>query len=451
MRQRLIRVGSRVGAPHVTSSKAPRRLVAAALAALVLAGCGGSKDASAAEESPTTGGVRAREATKVIAANLERRDMAAVLETTAVLEADRQVPVVARTAGQVSELFAEEGDSVRAGQVLARLDARNEELALRDAGIALEEARHALAVSAVAIAEAESASATARNQLAQAERDLARDEELFDTASGGVAAVSAKTLEQSRLARDQAAQDVAQRNLAVDRAKVERERSQTALARAEVTRDRAQLALDLMSILAPFDGVVATRSIKAGQNLAGGEAAFVVADPTDLRVVFFRPQRELSVFTARSTSELSIRATTEALPGLEFEGLVQRIAPVVDATSGSFRVTASVRREPLGDRPERLLPGMLLRLSIVTDRRDGALVAEKRAIVREGEQSYLFAVVDEGGQALARRRLVREGYSDASHVEVVPLDDLPLDESTVVVVVGARDLADGEPLEVQGR
>jgi membrane fusion protein (multidrug efflux system) len=441
----------------------PRLLTAAAAiaAALSLCGCPGGETHGADGPAAGSTGVREREATKVIAARLERRDMASVLETTAVLEADRQVPIVARTAGQVVELTAEEGDSVKAGQVLARLDDRNEVLALRDANIALAEARHALSSTEVAIAEAESALATANNQLAQAERDLARDVELSGSSSGGVAAVSAKTLEQSRLARDQAAQDVAQRGLAVDRAKVECERSKTALSRAEVTRDKAQLALDHMSITAAFDGVVASRSIKIGQNLAGGETAFVLADPTDLRVVFYRPQRELAVFVARSAEELTIRATTEALPGLEFAGSVTRIAPVIDATSGSFRVTATMERAPLGDRPERLLPGMLLRLSIVTDRHVGALVAEKRAVVREGEQAFLFTVVDEGGQTIARRRFVREGYGDATHVEVTPLDAdpvdgaatalPPLDVDTRVVVVGARDLSDGDPLEVLER
>jgi membrane fusion protein (multidrug efflux system) len=432
-----------------------RLLPAAAViaAALSLCGCSGSESHGA--DGPAAGagtsGVREREATKIIAAPLERRDMAAVLETTAVLEADRQVPVVARTSGQVVELSAEEGDSVKEGAVLARLDDRSEALALRDANIALEEARHGLSSTQVAIAEAESALATAKNQLAQAERDLARDVELSGSSSGGVAAVSAKTLEQSRLARDQAAQDVAQRGLAVDRAKVECERSKTALSRAEVTRDKAQLALDHMSIRAPFAGVVASRSIKAGQNLAGGEAAFVLADPTDLRVVFFRPQRELAVFLERGTDDLSISATTEALPGLAFVGRVTRIAPVIDATSGSFRVTATMERTPVGDRPELLLPGMLLRLSIVTDRHVGALVAEKRAVVREGEQAFVFTLADESGQTVARRRLVREGYGDATHVEITPIDDLPLDESVSVVVVGARDLTDGEPLEALER
>lgn len=447
--------------PASTPARPPRSravLVAPGIAlALLAAACGdstsggGGSDGGADDPSSATRGLREVERTKVVAETLVRRDLVEELETTAVLEADRQVPVVARVSGQVVEIVAEEGDTVQRGQVLATLDERSETLAVESARIALEEAEQTLAANHIAIEEARTAIDTAKNDLAQAERDLDRDEKLFAGEEDGVSAVSQRVLEQSRLARDQAAQALAQQELALDRAKLERDRSATAVKRARVTLEEAQLALDRMSIVAPFDGVVAMRTIRLGQNLGAGEEAFVVADPLDLRVIFYRPQRELATFAARPEGELALTATSEALPGVRFRGRIVRVAPTIDAESGSFRLTAEMDHAPLDDGPERLLPGMLLRLRIVTDRHANTLAVRKRAVVREADQAFVFTVEATDDGAVARRRLVREGYSDAVYVEVAAADEPAFDESTRVVVIGARDLSDGDPLEIEER
>lgn len=429
-------------------------LVSACLAATVLGSCsGGGPGGESNDDESATGerGVRAVERTKVVAERIVRRDLNEELETTAVLEADRQVTVVARQSGQVLEILAEEGDSVEQGQILALLDDRSERMTVRNAEISVDEAKQALASNEISIQEAQSLIETAKSQLAQTERDLARDEELFNTGEGSVSAVSAKVLEQSRLARDQAAQDLAQRKLALERANLDRNSGTTAVSRAEVTRDEAALTLERMAIAAPFDGVVASRTVRLGQNLSAGEEAFVVADPLDLRVIFYRPQRELGMFTARPEGTLTLTARSEALPGVEFGGRVIRIAPNIDAESGSFRLTAAMDRVPMDDGAERLLPGMLLRLRIVTDRRENILAVKKRAVVREGDQAFVFVVEEDGERFVARRRLVREGFSDATHVQIEPLDEPALTDETRVVVIGARDLTDGDPLEVEER
>ncbi|QDU85972.1 Multidrug resistance protein MdtA precursor [Planctomycetes bacterium Pla163] len=430
-------------------------LVSSCLAAGLLGSCSGGGPGGGGPSDGGGGGgeqgVRAVERTKVVVEQVVRRDLNEELETTAVLEADRQVTVVARQSGQVIEVLAEEGDTVQAGQILALLDDRSERMTLRNAEISVAEAKQALASNEIAIKEAQTSIETAKSQLAQTERDLARDEELFKTGEGSVAAVSAKVLEQSRLARDQAAQDLAQRKLALERAILDRDSGTTAVSRAEVTRDEASLALERMAISAPFDGVVASRTVRLGQNLSAGEEAFVVADPLDLRVVFYRPQRELGMFAARPEGTLTLTARSEALPGVEFSGRVIRIAPNIDAESGSFRLTAAMDRVPVDDGPERLLPGMLLRLRIVTDRRENVLAVKKRAVVREGDQAFVFAVEPDGERFVARRRLVREGFSDATHVQIEALDEPALTDTTRVVLIGARDLTDGDPLEVEER
>ena len=87
--------------------------------------------------------------------------------------------------------------------------------------------------------------------------------------------------------------------------------------------------------------------------------------------------------------------------------------------------------------------GMLLRLRLVTERHEDALTLPKRALRREGETTLVF-VAEEGR---ARRVQVEEGFSSDEHVEVTAIDGR-LEEGMQVVVVGNRDLEDGQRIEL---
>jgi hypothetical protein len=108
-------------------------------------------------------------------------------------------------------------------------------------------------------------------------------------------------------------------------------------------------------------------------------------------------------------------------------------------------VTARLEPRAEGEPTAVLLPGMLVRLSIVTERHPDALVVPKRALRREGDRNLLFVVRD----GLAREISVSEGFSDDEDVEVMPLEAGALKSGEPVVVVGNRDLEDGVQVSVQ--
>ncbi len=437
--------------PPAPPSRDRRPLAGLALclaAWLVTPGCDGQGTRADEGQGPDTQetGVRERSAAKVIAEALQLREMRRTLETTTVLESEREVALVPRAAGIVMEVLVEEGDAVAANQVLARMDDRAETLALRDAEISVTEARQALKTVRVGEAEADNRIATAKVNLAQAERDLERDERLLSGSSSAVGSVSLKAVEATRLVRDQAVQELASSELALQRAKLEGTAAATSLTRAELASDQASLSLRLLQLEAPFAGVIASRSIRVGDMATGAEPAFVLTDSSQVRAVFFRPQRELEVFRSTDDAPLELTATAEAVPGATFTGHVQRISPTVDSASGNFRVTASINPVPIAGGPPRLLPGMLLRVEIVLERRPDSLTVAKRAVVREGEQAYVFAI--EGD--VVRKVAVEEGFTDTDHVEITSVDDgADLQAGTEVVLVGARELEDGDPVEVQ--
>jgi len=399
-------------------------------------------------------GVREREAPRVRTTTVERREMVEVLETTTVLESEAEIQVFPRVSGEVVEVLAEEGDSVDVDQVLARIDGRDERLAVADARVGLEEAQNTAEIRALAVQEARDNVEQSLLAYEQSERDYLRDLRLFE-GQEVASALSEKALEASRLARDNAKYEHGMAELAWKRAQVEEKGARTAVSRAGVALERAELALSYTEIRAPFTGVVAERRTRVGDTVGPADAAFVLTDTANLRAVFFRPQRELSRFLDATREPaaaaggavartLEVTATAEAIADAVFRGEIVRVSPTVDSESGSFRVTARLETGADAESGRRLLPGMLLRLRIVTDRHPDALVVPKRAVRREGEESFVLRVED----GIARRIAVTEAFADDDFVEVVPFEEDALADGDEIVEVGTRDLEDGAEVRV---
>ena len=408
---------------------------------LALAACGNAN--SAAEPQTVTGALKRHEAARVRVLPVIRQEMQRALETTTVVESERNVIIQPLSSGMVVELLAEEGDQVKVGQVLARLDQRDTLAQLADAEIGLKEARDAAAKGEIARRDADGLIAKSRLTFEQAKRDYNRNAE--------ARMISALDIENLKLAMDTAEQVLDAAVLARDSAEIDLRTQSTAIERAALAVERAKVALSYTELVAPFDGVLTDRKIQVGDNVSSAVEAFTITDLSDLRTVFYRPQRELGLFTgigkdrrddaALGFDAIEVTAQSEALPGITFQGHIERISPNIDATSGSFRVTVRLDEESEG---MRLLPGMLLRLRLVTERHPDALTVSKRALRREGDTTILF--VAENG--LARRVEVTEGFSGNDYVEVEPRGDDKLEAGMQVVIVGNRDLEDGKEIEI---
>jgi membrane fusion protein (multidrug efflux system) len=288
----------------------------------------------------------------------------------------------------------------------------------------------------------------------QASRDYDRNE--------NANLISQQALDAMRLTRDTARSDHESAKLAVLRSAVETRAAATTIEKAELAVKRQELEQSWTRIVAPFAGVIASRSIKVGDAATAGAPMFVLTDLDHLRAVFHRPQRELGMFLAAGDgasasdgagtpeSRIEIRGHAEALPGRELAGEILLVSPSIDAQSGSFRVTVRLHPRSASGKDEsaaRLLPGMLVRLETVTDRHPDALVVPKRALRREGEASLLFVVRD----GIAHRVEVTEGYTDDTSVEVVPVGEAILAAGDSVVVVGNRDLEQGSEVIAEGQ
>ncbi|MCC4598608.1 efflux RND transporter periplasmic adaptor subunit [Xanthomonas melonis] len=195
----------------------------------------------------------------------------------------------------------------------------------------------------------------------------------------------------------------------------------------------ASLELSYATVQAPISGVIASRSIKTGNFVQINTPIFRIVDNSQLEATLNVPERELA--TLKSGQPVTLLA--DALPGQQFVGKVDRIAPVVDSGSGTFRVVCA-----FGKGGESLQPGMFGRIRIDYDQRKDALVIPRLALLDDGEPAVF--VVRSGK---ASRVPVKLGYAEGPWLEVRQ----GLKEGDQVVTAGKVALRDGTAVQVIGQ
>jgi len=199
-------------------------------------------------------------------------------------------------------------------------------------------------------------------------------------------------------------------------------------AKARYEADSIQLGYT--EIKAPFRGLIVTRYVDFAQQVSANTPLFRISDFDPLLCPIQVPERSLSDLRLGQSAYL----TVEPYPGQRFDASVLRISPVVDAATGTIKVTLQVRG--LG----KLRPGMFTRVFVETATRPNALVIPKSALSLESIGDTVYVAQGE----TASRREVTLGFREGDYVEV--LSGLAEDEQ--VVVVGQDALSDGTPIQV---
>jgi len=199
----------------------------------------------------------------------------------------------------------------------------------------------------------------------------------------------------------------------------------------EASYNLAKLELSYTEIRAPINGVISQRYVKVGNTIAINDLTFQVTSFEPLIVYLHVPEREYRRIERGQTAVIEV----DALQGSEFEATVARISPVVDPETGTFKITVEV-----SDPTRRLKPGMFGRVNIVYDMHAQALQVPRSAIIDEAGETSVFIVEE----AKAVRKLIKTGYSNNGHIEV--LDGLTGSEK--IVVVGQAGLREGSKVSI---
>lgn len=190
----------------------------------------------------------------------------------------------------------------------------------------------------------------------------------------------------------------------------ELEASRRAARAAELALAEASRTRGFTRLRSPIAGTVATRSIRFGE-VAGPSPAFVIMDLSKLRVVVDLPEREVSrVAVGQSVTLSSAWAADQTAAGT-----VERVSPVVDATTGTFKVTVAIAPGQTA-----LRPGQYASVAIEVDRRESVLTVPVRAVVWEEGRSYVFTVVEDTGDAKTEGEGEKTGETDPDEAPAEP-------------------------------
>lgn len=341
----------------------------------------------------------------------ERTEVNAALDLPGRLEAYARAPIFGRVSGYLKNWNADMGAAVKAGQIIAEIEAPDLD-----------------------------------QQLLQAQADLARAQTAARLSEATL--VRRKSLVASNFV---SAQEIDERT-----ADLEGKRGAVDSARANV--ERLDALAGFKRITAPFDGIVTARNTDVGALISGGvgtgQAMFVISDVHKLRVYVNVPQAYVPSIKIGTNASI----TLPEYPGRQFTATVETSSQAVDAASGTTRMQL-VLDNPKGE----LMPGGYANVKLTPARDSVLLQVPSSALIFNRSGVTVAAVTDDGRIALKPVTIARDfgrtieiasGLSFQDRIVPMPPDGL-LDGEKVRVTRGPdrngiKPTADKNSADIKG-
>ena len=311
----------------VPASFVARSVLAIALAS-ALAGCSdvsGDDAPAVVERAPVT------VATPVV------RDVPVVRAYPGHVEAVERVELRPRVSGYIQSIDFKEGDVVRKGAVLLRIDPRR---------------------YAAAVAEAEAALAKARAEAALAEREQQRAERLLERQATSTEEAERRAAE-ARVAR-------------------------ASVAAAEAALARARLDLEHTRVVAPISGRIGRAEVTSGNLVSSSDRLAVLVSNDALYVRFDVDEKALA---GNSPGDWTARFTLPGEPGRDYEGPLAFLDNEIAAGTGTIRARMRISLPDAA-----LVPGRYGQVELVVGERRNALLVDERALGADQGARFLLVI-----------------------------------------------------------
>ena len=344
------------------------------------------------------------------------------------IEPDVQVEVKSRASGQVVEVLVKEGDQVKAGQLLVRLDTVDADRTLLSAQVARDRLKAQLAA--------------AQASLSAAELDQKNDEQ-----SEAVAKKSADLgLGSADAARNAThAADVSKANVTMKKAQLASTKAD--LTAAELTVQEAETRLKETKIYAPMDGTVLDIAVEKGTlvssaltNVGGGSVVMTLADLANLHIVGAVDEAQIGRVAPGQRVDIRVDAYGERV----FAGAVDRVSPLGKDVSNVVTFDVDIR---VTDKDSSLLrSGMSADVEIVTSEQKDVVLVPLVAV--RSDKKCRFVQLTSGEQ-----RTIETGATDGNQMVVlrgVDAGDTVLANTTPTAPKPAGDQKSGNQNPMRG-
>lgn len=365
----------------MVQNKNKRLLLITILLMMILAAC--NEPVDVAVEEPET---------PVAVAKAYIGSLSGTSDFTGTTKASSDIQVIPKSAGELTQVHVSVGDTVQAGQVIATIENRDQQVALQTDQTRLAQAQNALQRAKNAEKQYENNYEVAKINLEQAERQLEdaqrnfeRMQVLFEEGF-----ISQKELEEVEMGVYNLENAVIQAEINLQNVEASKTDITVGIKDAEVAVEQANLAIqasqnriDDTLIKAPASGVIASIEAKKGEMVSNAApfARIVSVDMIDVDIKVTAEQ--LLLFNNGDKVAVEIESLTE-----EYEGTVKEIAPAADQT-GLFTVTVQINNAD-----KKIKPGMIATILVEEVLTAESVIVPTAAVLERLDQTFVYVVID---------------------------------------------------------
>ncbi len=336
---------------------------------------------------------------------LKKEPMRTEIETVGTIYPQKEIGIIPKVAGRIEKVYVKEGDRVKSGALLAKIDQTDFLLAVNQAEAALATTQanlsNLLAGTRVEkIEQAKAAFQQAQANLTNAEKEYQRNKRLTEIGAVAQRQLDAASAQyESNLSMvKQAQEQLGMLQKGPTREEIEIVQAQVRQAEAGVAIAKNSLKETLLK--APFSGIITARYTDEGGQVYPAPKADILklSDLSRVKIETSISERDFSKLKIGTPAEIRV----DALPGEIFQGQVTRVIPEINPQSRNFNVELEIPNLQL-----RLKGGMFASIRLFTGKKE-TLVISRETLITDEVSGIHYAFVVEGNQAVRRKLTLGE-------------------------------------------
>ncbi len=310
---------------------------------------------------------------------------------------DKHIVVKPEVSGKIINLYVEEGQRVKKGEVLIKLDDREYALNLESADAARLKNLSELLLESQFSEQADVEQIVDREKLDEAEKEYENKRELFRQGK-----ITEKDFQElSRQYELFLIESGEKKDEIIAAAK--------GLTQSEIDVKKARLNLEKTSVRAPFSGIITDIKVSPDENVSPSSELFTLVNIERIQVHAKVLESEIGKMKVGREVELRF----SAYPERTFKGEVKSISPVVNPEDKTCKVFIEASNPD-----EDIKPGMHAEVEIVAEIYEKRLLVPQEAVLHRGGRKLVF--VHEDG--LAKWRYVQTGLENEDYAEILPAE-----------------------------
>ena len=378
------------------------------------------------------------------------------LISSGTIESNKTVEIFPKVSGYVTEVLCKEGEFVKKGQPLVKLDPREWEIVVLQAKMEIvelkqqqtqeklniETLRKKIQQAQLNISELEEQMKQVKLDQTKTKKDLDRGKESYqqNIISEGDLENNRYNYQKSLLAENSLVVQIKRSRVAKEEAELELTKATSALQNIQVSIRKAEkvtlrdalLKLSYATITAPFAGVLIEQAVTEGQLIGTAAKIFTLVDLKKLILVLNIPERELTLLKEKQKVILG----SENFPNMVAEGHVETISPVVNNQTGTVAVKIAVQADKT-----ILRPGIFVQASIVLEHKTAVVVIPRAPILYDNNRSFVYVV---NAENKAQKKFVELGIREGDQVEILS----GVEQGEKLIVSGHHIVEDQQLVEI---